>query len=84
MKPKAFTQSLKAGAPKSGYLFVGNELFFRDRCRRALKTAMFGNDAQAAEEGIVEIDLKIDYAPAGRDAESKSFCDESTADRIER
>ena len=58
MKPKAFTQSLKAGAPKSGYLFVGNELFFRDRCRRALKTAMFGDDAQAAEEGIVEIDLK--------------------------
>lgn len=54
MKPKAFQQSLKAGKPGSGYLFLGPEIFFRDRCRKALREAVLGQD----EEGLLEIDLK--------------------------
>ena len=54
MKPKAFTKSIQDGKTESGYLFLGNETFFRDRCRQALKKAVIGDDAEA----FVEIDLK--------------------------
>jgi DNA polymerase-3 subunit delta len=54
MKPKAFTKSIQDGKTASGYLFLGNEMFFRDRCRQALKKAVIGND----DEAFVEIDLK--------------------------
>ncbi|MDA0204766.1 MAG: DNA polymerase III subunit delta [Acidobacteria bacterium] len=54
MKPKAFTKSIQDGKTESGYLFLGNEAFFRDRCRQALKKAVIGDDAEA----FVEIDLK--------------------------
>lgn len=54
MKPKAFTQAVEAGKVESGYLFLGNEMFFRDRCRQSLRKAVLGDD----EEGFVEIDLK--------------------------
>jgi DNA polymerase-3 subunit delta len=54
MKPKAFTKSIQDGKTEAGYLFLGNEMFFRDRCRLALKKAVIGDDAEA----FVEIDLK--------------------------
>ena len=54
MKPKAFTKSIQDGKTEAGYLFLGNETFFRDRCRQALKKAVIGDDAEA----FVEIDLK--------------------------
>jgi DNA polymerase-3 subunit delta len=54
MKPKAFTKSIQEGKTAAGYLFLGSEMFFRDRCRQALKKAVIGDDAEA----FVEIDLK--------------------------
>ncbi len=54
MKPKAFSQQVKAGKLESGYLFVGPELFFRDRCRKVLRDAVLGD----AGDGFVDIDLK--------------------------
>ncbi len=54
MKPKAFSQQVKAGKLESGYLFVGPELFFRDRCRKTLRQAVLGDD----DEGFVEIDFR--------------------------
>lgn len=54
MKPKAFTKSIQDGKTEAGYLFMGNEMFFRDRCRQALKKAVIGDDAEA----FVEIDLR--------------------------
>ncbi len=54
MKPKAFTKSIEGGKTEAGYLFLGNEMFFRDRCRQALRKAVIGDD----EEGFVEVDLK--------------------------
>jgi DNA polymerase-3 subunit delta len=57
LKPKAFLQAMKAGEkPAAGYLFLGAEVFFRDRCRRALKQAVLGGEA--TEEGLIQIDLK--------------------------
>ncbi len=54
MKPKAFTKSIQDGKTEAGYLFLGSEMFFRDRCRQALKKAVIGDDAEA----FVEVDLK--------------------------
>jgi len=56
MKPRAFLESLKKGAPKPGYLFLGSERFFRGRCRRSLVRHVLGEDGAA--EGLIEIDLK--------------------------
>ena len=58
MKPKQLQQSLKNDEAGPGYLLLGNEMFFRDRCRRAIKKAVLGDDPQAVEEGLTEIDLK--------------------------
>jgi len=60
MKPKAFLKQVKAGDIAPGYLLLGPETFFRDRCRKALRTAILGDDPAAVEEGLVEIDLKDD------------------------
>jgi DNA polymerase-3 subunit delta len=58
MKPKMFLQELKKGRPGPGYLFLGNELFFRDRCRQALGQAVVGAATpEAAGEGWIELDL---------------------------
>lgn len=54
LKPKAFTKSIEGGKTEAGYLFLGNEMFFRDRCRQALRKAVIGEDP----EGFVEVDLK--------------------------
>lgn len=58
MKPKQLQQSLKSGEPAPGYLLLGNELFFRDRCRRAIRKAVLGEEPRDIEEGLTEIDLK--------------------------
>lgn len=58
MKPKAFLTQVKDGKIAPGYLLLGPETFFRDRCRRALRKAVLGEDPAAIEEGLVEIDLK--------------------------
>ena len=59
MKPKQFLASLGRSAPAPAYLFLGNEGFFRDRCRQALVEAVWGDrDPQAGSpEGLIEIDL---------------------------
>lgn len=57
MKPKALLTQLDKGRPAAGYLFLGNELFFRDRCRRALIKAVLGDTADPGE-GLIEFDLK--------------------------
>ncbi len=57
VKPKAFLRALQAGErPPAGVLLLGPEIFFRDRCRKALKQAVLGEDA--GEEGLIDIDLK--------------------------
>jgi len=56
--PKAFLARLREGRPAAGYLFLGNELFYRDRCRQALRQAALGSDAGPDAEGRFEIDLR--------------------------
>jgi hypothetical protein len=43
MTPKAFLQQVKKGPPAAAYLFVGDELFYRDHCRKALIQAALGD-----------------------------------------
>jgi DNA polymerase-3 subunit delta len=59
MTPKAFLQQIKKGPPAAAYLFVGDELFYRDHCRKALIQAALGEDAAAEgpPEGLIEHDL---------------------------
>ncbi len=58
LKPKQFLQDMKAGKPPAaGYLFLGAEVFFRDRCRKALEKAVFGEE-EASEDSYVKIDLQ--------------------------
>ena len=57
MKPKALLTQLEKGRPAAGYLFLGNEMFFRDRCRQALIRAVLG-EASGGGEGLIEFDLK--------------------------
>ena len=59
MKPKPFLASLGHSAPAPAYLFLGNEGFFRDRCRQALVEAVLGGrDPEGGPpEGLIEIDL---------------------------
>ncbi len=57
MTPRAFLQHFrKEGKPAAGYLFLGTEQFYRDRCRAALKKAVLGEPADP--QGLAEIDLK--------------------------
>jgi DNA polymerase-3 subunit delta len=57
LKPKQFLQSMKAGEkPAAGYLFLGAETFFRDRCRKSLEKAVLGGEA--SEDSLIRIDLK--------------------------
>jgi DNA polymerase-3 subunit delta len=56
MKPKALLAQLEKGRPGPGYLFLGNELFYRDRCRQALLRAVLGEDR--GDEGLIEFDLR--------------------------
>ena len=59
MTAKQFLDSLKKAEPRPVYLFVGNELFYRDRCRQALTRAVLGESAveTTSPEGLAEIDL---------------------------
>ena len=58
MKPKAFLRALQAGdRPAPGVLLLGPEMFFRDRCRKALRQAVLG-DVGPDDDGLVDIDLK--------------------------
>jgi DNA polymerase-3 subunit delta len=59
MKPREMLQNLGGSGPAPGYLFLGNEQFFRDRCRRALHKAVIGEENQPASpiEGVTEFNL---------------------------
>jgi DNA polymerase-3 subunit delta len=59
MKPKALITQLDKASPAAGYLFLGNELFFRDRCRQALIKSVLGESPDPGE-GLIEFDLKED------------------------
>ena len=68
MKPGALIERLKKKAPAPGYLFLGNEPYFRDRCRSALIQAVRGTagagdgagdgDWDGDWDGIAEFDLR--------------------------
>lgn len=55
MDPAQFLIQLKKAGPAPGYLFLGNELFSRDGCRRALLDAVLPPPDR--EAGLVEYDL---------------------------
>ena len=59
MTPKQFLRQIEKPPLKSAYLLLGNELFYRDRCRRTLIRAALGDVAveAGAPEGLIEIDL---------------------------
>ena len=59
MKPRKFLQQIKTSSPAAGYLFLGNEQFYRDLCRRALFEAVVGGDSAAERqaEAVAEFDL---------------------------
>ncbi len=59
MTPKQFLRQIEKPPLKPAYLLLGNELFYRDRCRRTLIRAALGDAAVegGAPEGLVEIDL---------------------------
>jgi len=57
MKPKALLRALQGGEkPAPGVLLIGPEIFFRDRCRKAIKQAVLGPNPD--ESSVVDIDLK--------------------------
>ncbi len=57
MNPRALLRHFKnEGKPAAGYLFLGAEQFFRDRCRSAVRKAVLGEPADP--QGLTEIDLK--------------------------
>ena len=59
MTPKQFLRQIEKPPLKPAYLLLGNELFYRDRCRRTLIRAALGDAAveAGAPEGLIEIDL---------------------------
>ncbi len=60
MTPKQFLDNLKKEEPLPIYLFLGSELFFRDRCRSALANVVLGqSDAETGNyKDLTEIDLR--------------------------
>ena len=59
MTPKQFLRQIEKPPLQPAYLLLGNELFYRDRCRRTLIRGVLGDAAAEAgsPEGLVEIDL---------------------------
>ena len=59
MTPKQFLRQVEKPPLQPAYLLLGNELFYRDRCRRTLIRTALGEAAIEAgsPEGLVEIDL---------------------------
>ena len=59
MTPKQFLRQIEKPPLSPAYLLLGNELFYRDRCRRALIRTALGDAAveAGAPEGLIEIDL---------------------------
>ena len=59
MKPREMLQNLGRSPAAPGYLFLGSEQFFRDRCRQALRQAVLGDEGQTADpvDGVTEFNL---------------------------
>jgi DNA polymerase-3 subunit delta len=57
MKPKALLTQLEKTRPAAGYLFLGDELYYRDLCRKALIQAILGESFRGGE-GLIEFDLR--------------------------
>jgi len=59
MKPREILQNLGRSAAGPGYLFLGNEQYFRDRCRLALRKAVLGEQdgAEGSADGVTEFNL---------------------------
>jgi DNA polymerase-3 subunit delta len=72
MTPEQFLDRLKKHGPEPAYLFLGPELYQRERCRRALLDAALGSDDR--ESGFTRHDLdQIPLAAALDDARSLSL-----------
>jgi DNA polymerase-3 subunit delta len=72
MSPDQFLDRLKKNGPVPAYLFLGPEVYQRERCRRALLDAVLGSENR--ESGLTRHDLdQIQLAVALDDARSLSL-----------
>jgi len=73
MTPEQFLAKLKKDGPDPVYLFLGPEAFERERCRKAIFTAVLPNE-EAREEGFTRHGLdQVPLAAAIDDARSMSL-----------
>jgi len=74
MTPDQFLASLQKNPPAPAYLFLGPEPYQRERCRRALVNAVFGDAPEDRESGFTRIELdQVPLAAALDDARSMSL-----------
>lgn len=74
MTPDQFLSSLKKNGPSPVYLFLGPEIFQRERCRRALLSAVLGDTQEERESGFTRVDLsETPLAAALDDARAMSL-----------
>ena len=72
MTPEQFLDQIKTRGPEPVYLFLGQEGYNRERCRRALVDAFLGTDV----EGVTRHELdQLSLAEALDDARALSLLD---------
>ncbi len=57
MSPDQFLATLEKNGPAPAYLFLGQEAYQRERCRKALVRAVLGDDPEDRENGFAHHDL---------------------------
>jgi DNA polymerase-3 subunit delta len=74
MTPDQFLLSLQKNGPAPVYLFLGPELYQRERCRRALLDGVLGPAPEDRENGLTRVDLsEVPLAAALDDARALSL-----------
>src|ERR1700679_586788 len=74
MSPEQFLQGLARGGPAPAYLFVGPEAYDRERCRKALLSAVLGDEPEARENGLSRLSLdEVPLSAALDDARALSL-----------
>ena len=74
MSPDQFLVAIQKSGPPPVALFLGPEPYQRDRCRKALLTAVLGDAPEDREQGLTRFDLsEIPLAAALDDARSMSL-----------